>query len=114
MSLAEKLRSARESQVPVGGHGFTLRRPTELEMIEIRMSDQGRGRAVLPFVVGWDLTVTALAMGIPGGDAHPVAFDPALRDEWLTDRLDLLQPLADALFAAVAARTAKLEDAKKN
>lgn len=114
MSLAEKLRTARESQVEIGGHRFTIRRPTELEMIEIRVSDRGRGRAVLPFVIGWGDSVTALALGVPGGDAHPVAFDAAVRDEWLTDRLDLLQPLADALFAAVAARAAKREDAKKN
>lgn len=114
MSLADKIRAARESHVEVGGHRFTIRRPTELEMIEIRVSDQGRGRAVLPFVVGWGDTVTALAMGLPGGDAHPVAFDPGLRDEWLTDHLELLQPLSDAIFAAVAARAAKLEDAKKN
>lgn len=114
MSLAEKIRKARESTVAVGGHSFTVRRPTELETIEIRISDQGRGRAVLPFIVGWGDTVTALAIGVPGGDAHPLAFDPAVRDEWLTDRLDLLQPLADALFAAVAAHAAQREDAKKN
>ena len=114
MSLVEKLRKARESTVTIGGHRFTIRRPTELEMIELQHAGRAKGRAVLPFVIGWGDTVTALALGVPGGDAHPVAFDPAVRDEWLTDRLDLLQPLADALFAAVAAHAAKLEDAKKN
>lgn len=114
MSLAEKIRKSRESQFEVGGHRFTIRRPTALEMIEIRVSDQGRGRAVLPFIIDWDNTVTALAIGLPGADAHPVEFDAVVRDEWLTDRLDLLQPLADAVFAASAAHAAKLEDTKKN
>jgi hypothetical protein len=113
MSLVEKIRKARESVVELGGFKFTLRRPTALEVIEIRVSDQGRGRAVLPYVIGWE-GVTTLALGLPGGDSHPLAFDPTVRDEWLTDRLDLLQPLADAVFAAVAAHEATLEDAKKN
>lgn len=114
MSLAEKLRKARESVVPVGGFGFTIVRPTELEMIEMRAGNQPKGRAVLPYVIGWDAAVTSLALGVPGGDAHPVLFDPVLRNEWLTDRIDLLQPLADAVFEAYRAHEARQEDAKKN
>lgn len=114
MSLAEKLRKARESVVPVGGFHFTLLRPTELEMIEMRAGDQPKGRAVLPYIIGWDAAVTSLAVGVPGGDAHPIPFDPALRNEWLTDRLDLLQPLADAVFEAYRAHEARQDAAKKN
>lgn len=113
MSLVEKIRKARETKVEAGGFTFVIRRPTALEMIEIRVSEQGRARSALPFVIGWE-GVTSLAIGLPGGDAHLLAFDPAVRDEWLTDRLDLLQPLVDAVFAAVAAHEATLEDAKKN
>lgn len=110
--LVEKLRKARESQVPVGGFMFTIRRPKALEMAEMRQ--QTRGRAVLPYIVGWDKSVTTLAMGLPGGDAHPLEFDADLRDEWLSDRIDLLKVLADAVFAAYAAYAAEREDVKKN
>ena len=110
MSLVEKLRKAREQQVTVGGIDFTIRRPTELEMIEIQ--NLPRGRAILPYVVGWS-KVTEGDL-VPGGDPHPLAFDPALRDAWLIDRLELLVPLADAVFDAFKAHQQRLEDAKKN
>lgn len=110
--LVEKLRAARESQVPAGGFNFTIRRPTALDMAEMRQ--QTRGRGALPYIVGWDKSVTSLAMGLPGGDAHPLEFDADLRDEWLSDRIDLLKVLADAVFAAYAKYAASQEDAKKN
>lgn len=112
MSLAEKIRKSRESQVPVGGFNFTIQRPTALDMAEMRQKT--RGRAVLPYIVGWDKSVTSLAMGLPGGDAHPAEFDADLRDEWLSDRIDLLKVLADAVFDAYAVYAAGQEAAKKN
>lgn len=112
MSLVEKMRKAREVRVPVGDKAFIIRRPTALEMIELRQSAQARGRAVLPFVVGWE-NVTSLDL-MPGGDAGPVAFDAGVAAEWLTDRLDLLQPVADAVFKAYQDHEDKLEAAKKN
>ena len=47
MSLVEKMRKARESRVEAGGKVFIIRRPTALEMIELRQSAQGKGRAVV-------------------------------------------------------------------
>lgn len=108
--LVDKLRKAREVTVEVGGFGFVIRRPTALEMIEIQ--NQPRGRAILPFVIGWD-GVKELDL-IPGGDPHPLAFDADVCAEWLTDRLDLLAPVAEAVFAAFAAHESALEGAKKN
>lgn len=112
MSLIDKMRKAREQVVEAGGFTFTIRRPTQLEMIELSASPRSRGRAVLPFITGWSC-VTGLDV-IPGGDPHPLEFDAAVRDEWLTDRLDLLKPLSDAIFAAYTAEEARREDAKKN
>lgn len=108
--LIDKLRRARETKVQAGGFGFIVRRPTALEMIEIQ--NQPRGRAILPFVVGWE-GVRELDL-IPGGDPHPLAFDADLAREWLIDRIDLLAPLADAIFEAFRRHEATLEDAKKN
>lgn len=110
MSLVQKIRKARESRVEVGGYGFQIRRPTALEMMEI--NGKARGRAYLGFIIGWD-GVTQLDV-IPGGDPHPLEFDADVCAEWLTDRLDLLAPLTDAIDSAYAAHEARLEDAKKN
>lgn len=110
MSLAQKIRKARESRVEVGGYGFLIRRPTALEMMEI--NGKPRGRAYLGFVIGWD-GVTQLDL-IPGGDPHPLEFDADVCAEWLTDRLDLLAPLTNAIDAAYEAHEARLEGAKKN
>ncbi len=112
MSLVEKMRKAREQVVEAGGFAFTIRRPTQLEMIELSASPRSKGRAVLPFVVGWS-GVTGLDV-VPGGDPLPLEFDPAVRDEWLTDRIDLLKPLSDAIFDAYTAEETRREDAKKN
>jgi hypothetical protein len=110
VSLIDKIRKAREQTVEAGGHRFVVRRPTALEMIEIQ--DKPRGRAILPFVIGWD-GVRELDV-VPGGDPHPLPFDVDLCNEWLTDRLDLLSVLADAVFDSFAAHAARQEDAKKN
>lgn len=110
MSLIDKLRKAREVVKTIGGFDFTIRRPTQLEMLEIQ--NQPRGRAILPYVVGWS-GVREMDL-VPGGDPHPLPFAPELRDEWLVDRIDLLVPLADAVFEVYREHEARLEDAKKN
>jgi len=112
MSVLEKLREAREQVVPVGKYSFRILRPRALEMVEMQHTTLSRGRAVLPFVVGWE-GVTSLDL-IPGGDAHPLPFDAAVAAEWLTDRLDLLQPLTDAIFKSYADYEAAQETARKN
>lgn len=109
-AVADKLRAARETTVDVGKFKFRVRRPTELEMIELQ--GRAKGRAVLPYLIGW-VGVTTLDM-MPGGDAHPLDYDAAVAYEWLTDRLDLLQPLADGVFAAYDAHEKSREAAAKN
>ncbi len=110
MSLVEEIRKAREMKVEAGGFTFVIRRPTALEMIELQ--NQPRGRAILPFVIGWE-GVKEIDV-VPGGDPHPLSFDADVCAEWLTDRLDLLAPVADGVFAAFKAHEDRLEDAKKN
>lgn len=110
MSLVEKIRKARETKVEAGGFTFAIRRPTALEMAE--MPAISRGRAVLPFVIGWD-GVRELDV-VPGGDPHPLAFDADVCAEWLGDRLDILAPLATAIFDAYTTHQATLQEQKKS
>jgi hypothetical protein len=110
MSLVDKIRKSREQRVEVGGHTFTVRRPTDVEMIEL----QGKGSIarMLPYVIGWE-GVTQLDI-IPGGDPHPQEFDAETCREWLSDRPDLLGPLVEQIMGLYHAHLTALGDAAKN
>jgi hypothetical protein len=110
MSLVEKIRKARETKVEAGGFTFVIRRPTALEMAE--MPAISRGRAIVPFVIGWE-GVREIDV-IPGGDPHPLAFSADVCAEWLGDRLDLLSPLATAVFDSFTAYQSRIEGEKKS
>lgn len=110
MSLAEKLRKAREVKVEAAGFTFTVRRPTDLEMIELQQ--QTAARAILPYVVGWE-GVSELSM-FDGGTPHPLPFDAVVCAEWLQDRLDILTAIVAAVFKAYEAHQIKLAELAKN
>lgn len=110
MSLIDKLRRAREERLTVGEVTLIYRRPTALEMIELQAKP--KGRAVLPFLCGWE-GVRELDL-IPGGSPEPLEFDSALAVEWLTDRMDLLVPLVDAVFDAYTRHAQRQEASRKN
>ena len=112
MGLADKLRKARESQKTLGEFTFTIRRPTDVEANALRSSGRLTPAAFLPFVIGWD-GVKELDM-IPGGDPHPLAFDADVCKEWLSDRPDLLSPLADAIMDAYMKHVEGLKGITKN
>ena len=73
MALVDKLRRAREFQVETGGFTFTLRRPTDVEWLELVESGKSTARTVLAYIVGWE-GVKEIDL-IPGGDPHPLPFD---------------------------------------
>lgn len=108
-ALVEKLRRAREERVEVGGFTFTVRRPTDIEMLEMRGG--GSIARLLRFVVGWDGVKESDL--IPGGDPHPLAFDAEACGEWLSDRPDLLDPLAARIMARYQEHAEKLVEAAK-
>lgn len=110
MSLAEKLRKAREVKVEVSGFTFTVRRPTDLEMIELQK--QSAARAILPFIVNWE-GVSELSM-FDGGTPHPLPFDSSVCAEWLQDRLDILSAIVNSAFKAYEDHQIKVADAAKN
>ena len=109
-ALLDKIKRAREFRVEAAGYTFTVRRPTDVEWMEI--AGQSTARAVLPFVVGWE-GVKELDL-IPGGDPHPLAFDSAACQEWLADRIDILPILLDAFVKSYEAHLQARGDAAKN
>ncbi len=110
MSLADKIRKARETKVEVAGFSFTIRRPTDVEMMTLR--GEGSVSRLFPFVVDWD-GVREIDM-IPGGDPHPLKFDEEAFAEWVADRPDILGPLVDAILGAYRKHVDKLEGELKN
>lgn len=89
-TLTARIR-AREKDVPVGGHVFTIRRPKPAEML----IDMTRMDLVCRFVVGWDLKNMDL---VPGGTPEAEPFDPALFADYVEDDVNLWSPLAQAVL----------------
>lgn len=110
MSVIDKMRRAREKIVVVGGFQFTIRRPTDVEMVAL--GGTGSIARLFPFVVNWE-SVREIDL-IPGGDPHPLPFDADVCSEWLSDRPDLAGPLVEAILLAYDEHFAAMEAAKKN
>ena len=107
--LAEKIRKSRESQVSAGGFTFTIRRPTDVDMLEFHRVK--KTEFLIKFVIGWE-GVTELDL-IPGGDGHPAPFDSEACHEWLADRSDLMVPVVNAIVEAYQLHKTKIGDAEK-
>lgn len=112
MSLIDKIRKARETTVTVGGHTYTVRRPTDMDMAEIAGMGGMPVKALLHrFVIGWDLQEIDL---IPGGNPVPVDFDADLMGEWFADRpddwADLVKTIKDAYSDHVSRRSASVKN----
>lgn len=110
MSLADKIRKAREQIVEAGGYTFTVRRPTDVEMLDLRGT--GSIARLFRFVVGWE-GVKEIDL-VPGGDPHPVPFDADICTEWLSDHPEIFGPLVDAILGSYRQHAEALETGAKN
>jgi hypothetical protein len=116
-SLADRIRRQRESRLQVGRFTFIVRRPTQLEMDEIKGtliagSNRAKARALFPFIAGWE-GVTEGDL-INGGPAQPVPFDPEACAEWLEDATDVLPAVLNGIAEAFTSYQAKREADEKN
>lgn len=108
-ALVEKLRRSREFVLDAGGHKFTLRRPTDADVVE--MPNATAIEYVRRFVIGWDVRELDV---IPGGGPEPVPFDAETWAAWVDDHAELWEPIAAALLDAYREHAAKRETAQKN
>lgn len=108
-SLAERIRTAREQWVTVGGREFLVRRPTDVQI------GQWAGMDIVSFVmrcvVGWKLPEHELVAG--GGGKVP-AFDTEAFQEWIGDRPDDLAELAKKINEIIEAHHKKKAEVEKN
>lgn len=112
-ALIEKIRRARESQVEVGGLEFTVRRPTDLEMLAMTTGPViTQGDIMTKFVVGWG-KVKELDL-FSGGTGELVPFSQELFAEFIADRPDLWTPLSNAVVDKYKAHEKAKEETAKN
>jgi hypothetical protein len=109
VQLAERIRKAREQRVPVGDVTFIVRRPTDLDMME--MGRRVEARRLIPFVIGWEGVTEGHLL--KGGDPHPLPFDATACAEWLADRPDLLEAVVTAALESYKAHAEHLTAEKK-
>jgi hypothetical protein len=108
MSLIEKIKAARELNIEAGGFTFKTRRPTDLEVVEMRGQVIKQGDLLRRYVIGW-VGVTELDL-IPGGTALPVEFETDLFMEWVADQPELWAPLATAIMDNYTQHQHRLSD----
>lgn len=105
--LIDKIRKARESQLIAGGYTFTIRRPTDMEVADMKNKQIKQGDIMHNYVVGWSLLESDL---IPGGSGVKIDFDADLFIEWVSDRPDLWNDIVQGILDLYDTHRHKLDD----
>jgi len=103
----ERFQKSRDSQVEAGRYRFTLRRPTQLDIIRMEGGNLSIEVACRHYV-GWDKVLESDLL--PGGDPEPVDFDSDLFALWIADKPDLWGAVVKGVVDAVRAH----EEAAEN
>ena len=111
MSLADKIRKARETTVEINGGVWTIRRPTDEEAVSLSANGDGLLAIVKRFVIDWPLKEIDL---VPGGTDVKPQFDAEAFAEWVADKPDLWEPLGSAVLAAYKTHADKRDETVKN
>lgn len=106
--LIEKLKKSRETRIDADKFAFTVRRPTDLEAVQMRGEKLTQGDIMRRFVTDWH-NVTELDI-IPGGTGVPVPFETDLFMEWVADYPGLWSPIVAAVLNAYEAHQNTLAD----
>jgi len=109
MSLADRVRAAREQWVSAGGREWLIRRPTDLRVAQL--SGGPMAQLVMESVVGWKLPENEL---VPGGGGETPAFDSEAFREWVGDRTDILVQLSKHIEAILDQHQQKQKVSEKN
>ena len=110
-ALIEKMLRARESVIPINGHSYTIRRPTDADVV-VDMKDAPPMDFIKKFVVDWELTELDFDPG--GGSEQRVTFDADLWATYIVDHPELWGPLGEGILGAYRQHIAKQEIATKN
>lgn len=110
--MIERLRKARQSTVVVGKYTFSVTRPTDMQMFEMRSRKIAQRDILEQYVTGWS-GVTELDISAEGSN-EPVIFSGDLFDEWIADRPELWAPIVTAIVDLYRAHEKAQETVAKN
>lgn len=110
-ALIDKINKAREQIISLDGFDFTIRRPNDLEVYELRGKGARQADLLGKYVLNWD-GVKEMDL-IPGGTPKPVPFDTALFIAWVGDRPQIFLPLTERIVEAYQQHEAELAEALK-
>jgi hypothetical protein len=111
-NLIKRLQENRKLKVKVGRFTFTCRRPTDLESAQWYRNGQNGADLFMNFVIDWDGVQEKDVMGGGGTDLLP--FDLGLWQTWVVDRMDLWEPIANAIKDAYRDHQKDMEAIEKN
>ena len=113
VSVADKIRRAREFDREIDGWTLRLRRPTDWEANTIFHEGKADALEVAKrFVIGWkDIKESDL---LNAGGSDPVKFDPAIWAEIIEDTPAMWQPIAEAVVDAWVRHNEARENRSKN
>jgi hypothetical protein len=104
--LIEKIRKARENSFQIDGKTFIIRRPSGLEIIT--SGGYLPADLIKKFVVGWE-GITEMDI-IPGGTGAPVEFDAELFSQWIEDKPQYWQKIAEAVKSSIDEYQRKMDE----
>ncbi len=111
-NLIERIKKARQTTVKVGEITLICRRPTDLEMLEMRSAKITQGDILKRFVDGWE-NVKEVDL-VPGGTGDAVPFSTELFAEWVSDHPESWKTISDAVVQGYKNHEAILEASAKN
>lgn len=111
-NLIERIKKARQTTVKIGEITLICRRPTDLEMLEMRTDKVTQGYILKRFVDGWEgMKEVDL---VPGGTGDAAPFSPELFAEWVSDHPESWATISDAVVQGYKQHEATLEASAKN
>lgn len=110
--LIQKIRKGRQVHVKFGDYTLICRRPTDMEMMEMRGGRMTQRQLIKSFVEGWEGVKECDV--VPGGGGDLVTFTPELFSEWIEDRPHIWKPISKAVVDAYKAHEQSLENLAKN
>lgn len=110
--LSEKIKRARQTRIAVGAHFLTIRRPTDLDMLELRNEKIKQRDVIERFVVDWDDVKESDLFS--GGNPDLVPFDFDAYKEWIADHPEYWAAITDAVVASYKEHEAKVGEIVKN
>lgn len=110
--LLAKIKEQRRFKVTVEKYSFTVRRPTDVEVVKLTRDGSDFFDIAAEYVSDWAGVTEDDLVG--GGGSDAVKFDARVWREWCADRPEFWMPIATAVLKAYDAHAERLATLAKN